>query len=414
MTAGKHQHPANDIASSSCSAESFAANLRQRQPAEQIALAFPRGAHQERFIQGVAQFAAAHQRNWSFTVAPESLLLSILELKGWKGQGVLAALNTPEEAACALQLAMPVVNISSALEVSPVPRSMVDNLAIGMHAAEHLVGRGFRSFAYYGLEGVEYSKQRYRGFVQRLEENAFQATMHLSTPTFCFDGERWNMQHESLKTWLKTLDSPCGVFVASDYRACQVLDACLEVGISPPDQLAVIGVDNEQAICEHVTPTLTSVARNDVAEGYSAAVMLDALMQGAPLESSEAKVPPLEVVERKSTAAFAVSDTRLQKALAYLHEYSHDPITVVELASHAEVSRRWLEYAFREVFDETPYQYLRRHRLLKAKQLLSDEPKTRIADIAKRTGFSSVKQMRVAFQQSFGVTPGDFRRRPEG
>jgi LacI family transcriptional regulator len=120
------------------------------------------------------------------------------------------------------------------------------------------------------------------------------------------------------------------------------------------------------------------------------------------------------VVERESTAAFAVSDTRLRKALAYLHEYSHDPITVEELASHAEVSRRWLEYAFREVFGETPYQYLRRQRLLKAKQMLSDEPKTSIADIAKRTGFSSVKQMRVAFQQSFGITPGEFRRRSDG
>ncbi len=383
-------------------------------PSKQIALAFPRGVHQERFIQGVAQFAAEHQRNWSFTVAPESLLLSVLDLDGWEGDGVLAALNTAEEAAFARQLRMPVVNISSALEWSPVPRCMVDNRAIGQHAAEHLLSRGFRNFAFYGLQGIEYSRQRLQGFLDRVEESGFHASLHSSTPTFRFDGELWNKQHDLLAQWLRTLPSPCGMFVVSDYRACQVLEACREVGISPPEHLAVLGVDNEQVICEHMSPTLTSVSRNDPVEGYAAAAMLDTLMRGESLESDEVRVPPLEVVERESTAAFAVSDTRLRIALAYLHEYSHDPITVEELAAHAEVSRRWLEYAFREVLGETPYQYLRRQRLLKAKQMLGDEPKASIADIAKRTGFSSVKQMRVAFQQSFGITPGEFRRRSDG
>lgn len=380
------------------------------QRSKQIALAFPRGAHQELFIEGVLRYAAENERPWTYTVAPESLALSVVDLIDWPGDGVLAALNTPAEAACATALPMPVVNISSALEQSPTPRSMVDNLAIGSLAAEHLLSRGFRHFAFYGLEDVEYSKTRWLGFSGRLEASDVSSSQMLSTATFGFSGKVWVRQHREVAAWLGDLPLPCGVFAVSDYRARHVLDACRQAELKTPEQIAVIGVDNEQVICEHVSPTLTSVARNDRLEGYRAAELLDRLMQGEEVAGPESGVPPLGVVERESTAAFAVSDPRLRKALAYLHENIEDPITVEELADHAEVSRRWLEYEFRSVLGETPYQYVRRQRLIRAKRLLSDEPNAKIYQIAQRTGFSSVKQLTVAFQQAFGATPGEFRK----
>lgn len=377
---------------------------------QQIALAFPRGSHQEVLIEGVTRFASENALPWSLTIAPESLLLSVLDLSGWPGDGVLAALNTKEEAEYAATLSMPVVNISSALAESPVPRTMVDNYAIGELAADHLFARGFREFGFFGLEEIQYSRTRWLGFSESLEKQGCSCSQLLATPTFRFDGATWMSQYEQLSKWLQSLQRPCGVFVVSDYRACQVLEACREQGISVPDQVAVVGVDDEQVICEHVSPTLTSVARNDALEGYKAAEMLDMLMKGEGLPSQEVIVPPSEVVTRDSTAAFAVSDERLHKALAHLHDHIHKPITIEELAAHADVSRRWLEYAFRDVFRETPYQYIRRQRLMKAKQLLADEPKASITSVAKRTGFASVKQMRIAFQQAYGMSPGEFRR----
>nr|WP_261361668.1 substrate-binding domain-containing protein [Aeoliella straminimaris] len=287
---------------------------------------------------------------------------------------------------------------------------MVDNYAIGELAADHLFARGFREFGFFGLEEIQYSRTRWLGFSESLEKQGCSCSQLLATPTFRFDGATWMSQYEQLSKWLQSLQRPCGVFVVSDYRACQVLEACREQGISVPDQVAVVGVDDEQVICEHVSPTLTSVARNDALEGYKAAEMLDMLMKGEGLPSQEVIVPPSEVVTRDSTAAFAVSDERLHKALAHLHDHIHKPITIEELAAHADVSRRWLEYAFRDVFRETPYQYIRRQRLMKAKQLLADEPKASITSVAKRTGFASVKQMRIAFQQAYGMSPGEFRR----
>ncbi|TWT97660.1 Xylose operon regulatory protein [Botrimarina colliarenosi] len=377
---------------------------------QQIALAFPRGAHQETFIHGVFRYAAEQGLNWSYTIAPEALALSVLDLVDWPGDGILAALNTLEESEYAAAMSPPVVNISSALPVSSVPRSMVDNVAVGRIAADHLVTRGLRNFAFYGLKDIEYSKRRWVGFTERLAESGFTATKHLATATFGFRGKVWLRQNQQLTAWLKTLEMPCGVFAVSDYRARHILDACHQVGLETPQQVAVLGVDNEHVICEHITPTLSSVARNDTLEGYRAADLLNRCMRGETPPEGDELVQPLEVVSRESTSAFAVGDPRLRKALEYLLDNMTDPVTVEELAEHVDVSRRWLEYAFRDALGETPYQYLQRQRLIRAKHLLTEERDAKVYRIAQRSGFSSVKQLSTAFQKAFGLTPGEYRK----
>lgn len=376
----------------------------------EIALAFPRGAHQEVFIEGVLRYAADNQRNWSYITAPESLSLSVLDLVGWPGDGILAALNTPAEGECASILSTPVVNISSALPRSPTPRSIVDNAAIGAMAAEHLIAKGFQTYAFYGLSGVQYSKDRRDGFAHRLVKDSFKVLEFLSTPTFGLGGNQWLQQHRALAEWLKELPTPCGLFAVSDYRARQALDACRQADLNVPEQIAVIGVDNEQIICEHAYPKLTSVARNDSLEGYRAAAMLDRLMDGESVSLEEPPIPPLEVVERDSTATFAVEDARLREALAYLHQHIDEPITIDQIIGHTGVSRRWLEYAFRRVLHETPYQYLRRQRLALAKRLLTEDPAAKVHRVAQQSGFSSAKHLAIAFQQSFGMSPRDYRK----
>ncbi|MBX3425272.1 MAG: DNA-binding transcriptional regulator [Pirellulales bacterium] len=376
----------------------------------EIALAFPRGAHQEVFIEGVLKYAVENDCNWSYITAPESLSLSVLDLVGWPGDGILAALNTEEEARCAANMAIPVVNISSALAESPVPRSIVDNPAIGAIAAEHLISKGFRAFAFYGLSDVQYSRERLAGFVQRLEAEDLTCVEFLSPPTFGLGGNKWLQQHRALAVWLAQLATPCGLFAVSDYRARMALDACRQIGSEVPEKVALIGVDNEQIICEHARPRLTSVARNDRLEGYRAAAMLDRLMRGESQLLDETPIPPLEVVQRDSTATFAVEDPRLRDALAYIHERLGTPITIDDVLKHARVSRRWLEYAFRGVLHETPYQYLRRQRLSLAKRLLAEQSGVKMQRIAQLSGFSSGKHLAIAFQKAYGVSPRDFRR----
>jgi LacI family transcriptional regulator len=204
------------------------------------------------------------------------------------------------------------------------------------------------------------------------------------------------------------------LFAVTDYRARQVLDACRQMGVRVPQQVAVIGVDNEEVICVHVQPQLSSVARNNQQEGYHAAAMLDRLIHSKAVDAVEEMIPPLGVVARESTDTVAFKDSRLSAAVEYLNKHIEDPIGVQQLAAHVGVSRRWMEYAFRDALGESPYQYIRNRRLRLAQHLLEEEPDTKIYQVARRTGFSSAEQFSMAFGQEFGVSPREYQRSRSG
>lgn len=378
--------------------------------AKEIALAFPRGAHQEELINGVLRYAAEQGCNWTYITAPESLALSVLDLRGWRGDGIIAALNTPAEAACAKGLALPIVNISATLPKTPVPRVSCDSRVVGELAADHLIERGFQQFAYYGLRSVAYSAVRQEGFDARLAAAGFRSLSLLMPPTYRLRSQQWRDQQRKLVHWLNRLPKPVGLFAVTDYRARQALDACRQVGLRVPQQVAVIGVDNEEVICAHVQPRLSSVARNNRQEGYHAAAMLDQLIRRKPLPSLEEVIAPLGVVARESTETVAFQDPRLCDAIDYLNENLSAPLGVQELASHVGVSRRWMEYAFREALGQSPYQYIRRRRLKLAQRLLEKDTRVKIYEIARQTGFSSAKQFSMAFSQEFGSSPREYQR----
>jgi len=378
--------------------------------AKEIALAFPRGSHQEELINGVLRYASEHSCNWTYITAPESLALSVLDLKGWRGDGIIAALNTPAEASCAKGLSLPMVNISATLAKTPVPRVSLDSRMVGELVADHLIERGFQQFAYFGLRSVAYSAVRQEGFDERLAVSGLHSFALLMPPTYRVRSQQWRDQQRKLVHWLGRLPKPIGLFAVTDYRARQVLDTCRQVGLRVPQQVAVIGVDNEEVICAHVQPRLSSVARNNRQEGFQAAAMLDQLIRGKPLSSLEESVPPLGVVARESTETVAFQDPRLCEAIDYLIQNIAAPLGVQELASHVGVSRRWMEYAFRDALGESPYQYIRRRRLKLARQLLEKDARVKIYTIAKQTGFSSAKQFSMAFSQEFGSSPREYQR----
>lgn len=383
-------------------------------PPQEIALAFPRGGHLEVLIEGVLHYVREHQLNWCYTTAMESRVISLLDLAEWPGDGILTAVNTKEEARCATRFSIPIVNVSSALPNPPVPSCIIDNQAIGSLAAEHLISKGFRAYGYYGLKDVEYSTQRGRGFRQCVEGAGFQVAEFLAPPTYSLKGQDFAQQNHLLGQWLDSIEKPLGLFAVSDYRARQALDACRRSGLRVPEEVAIVGTGNEELVCDHVSPSLTSIARNNHAQGYRSAEMLHKLIEGKPIDEDIHPIPPLEVVERDSTRTFAVADPRLREALEYLHENLQEPLfSIDEVTRQAGVSRRWLEYAFRDALGETPYQYLRRQRLARARRLLVEEPRAKIYAIAQRSGFSSAKQLAMTFQQDLGMSPREYRRSAE-
>ena len=366
--------------------------------------------HHELLIEGVLAYAREHGRHWSFLTAPESMTLSILDLKGWQGAGIIAKLNLPAEARFAANLDIPMVNVSGTLRKSPVVRVTVDNRKIGQLAAEHLLDAGFRNLAFYGVRRTGYSRLREIGFRHRLDEAGASCAVLRAATTFRTRGNRWFDQHQDLIRWIGELEKPLGLFVVSDYRARLVIDACQQHGLNVPEDVALVSVDNERTICEHCEPKLTSIDRNARVVGYRSAEVLDGLIRGREPEAREILIPPKGLVARASSDTLAIDDPRLREVVAYIQNHLKEALRIDEILARTGMSRRWLEYAFREHLGESPHQYIGRKRVLAAKELLQEEPDLKLHEIATMTGFARPKQLTLAFQRFEGVSPRKYRQ----
>ncbi len=377
---------------------------------KRVALAVPIGVpHLERLVGGFLDHGARHSR-WRLATSPESPVLSLAGLRGWPGDGILAFINTPAEARTIGELGLPAVNISGALEHSPVPRVRVDDRAIGKMAAEHFLERGFRQMAYYGVEGVWYARLRGEGFREVVEWAGAQCDVFLA-PSTLSRRAAWSQVDRPLRAWLKSLPLPAGLFACSDYRARLILEGCQELSLAVPDDLAVVGVNNDTIACEFCEPPLSSVSRSSERVGREAAALLERLMAGKSPPEGDVLIPPDGLICRRSSDAFAVGNADVAAAMRYMHEHLAEPISVCRFVHEHAVSRRRLEHAFREQLGQTPHGYLTGLRVRRARQLLAEEPSLPLHAVAKACGFCDVKRLRTAFLAEVGVAPADYRRR---
>lgn len=371
-----------------------------------IALAFHLGfSHLARALDGLLRYARQHHLDWSFLPAPEAQEFSVLHLKGWKLGGVVTILNTPAEARCAARLNVPVVNLSSALARSPVPRVCMDHVAAGRLAAEHLLSLGFTRFGFYGLESVAYSALRFKGFAETVRARGYDCREYLTHATFVAPSRGLHGQLTGLRRWLRDLPRPCAILAVTDFRARMVLDCCHELSIRVPHQVTVMGVDNYPVVCEHSDPPLTSIHRNAEEEGYRAAETLYGMMCGRPPRALEQLVPPGEVVVRASTDVVAFEDPRLYQAVLFIRDHLNRPFDLNELLEAINVSRRWLEYTFAERLGRTPHQYITVQRIERAKQVLARQPDIKLNQAARQSGFPNGRALSSAFRRVTGTSP---------
>jgi LacI family transcriptional regulator len=375
----------------------------------QVALAFPvAAAHHPEIIQGIVEFAKEHG-SWTFLTAPETYDLSVLSLKGWPGDGVIADIFTREEARAACQLGMPVVNLSGALATTSLPRVMNDQRAIGRLAAEHLLRCEIQRFAYYGVDGVWYSRQRGQGFRERLAEAGH--TCESLDGAKAFSGKRdWHHWHDNIRQWLKTLKPPLGLMAAHDNRARMLVDACRQLGLVVPHDVAVIGVNNDRFVCEMSQPALSSVAPNAWEIGRRAAQLLERMMSGKRSPAGDVLVPPIGVVARESTDIVAVDDPDLNPAVRFIRQHIGEPFTVADMLRELAVSRRWIEYRFQERFGRSPHEYVCEARVERARQMLMEADGPPLETIAAACGFNSARSFRLVFHRLTGTTPSQYRR----
>ena len=305
------------------------------------------------------------------------------------------------------QTGLPVVNFSGSLRGAGLPRVMVDQQAIGRQAAEHLLDCGFRRFAYHGLERVWSSELRKKAFVEHVLRRGGECSV-LEVPSSIGRRRSWHDWQEPLQQWLRTLKPPVGLMAVHDRRATMVLDTCGRLGLRVPDDVAVIGADNDEVSCEICHPPLSSIARNDWRLGREVAALLDRLMSGKRPPAADVLVPPEGVVRRRSTDVVAIEDPHVALVARFIHENLSQPFGMESLAPLVPISRRWLAHQFKECLGITPHEFICRARVERAKELLTRPKKLPLKQISSACGLSEPRRFRVVFQRLTGTTPAEY------
>jgi LacI family transcriptional regulator len=359
-------------------------------------------------LHGIHDWVTAHNR-WSLRLTEQARLAPLPAwIRDWEGDGIIARVDSPAIAAALRRTGLPVVDVSAERAKSEFPRMSIDNEAVARLAASHLFEKNLRHFAYCGDRRFLWSRERGRAFVRLVRQGggACAVFQDAQLPAGSVGSDT---ELRTVADWLAGLPRPVGVFACYDGRARQVLEACHLLGLAVPDEVAVLGVDNDEVLCELCSPPLSSVLPNARRSGYEAAALLDRLMTGARAAAADSRlIEPQRVVERQSTDVVSVADRRLAAAVRHIREHAAGGLGVGDVLRAVPMSRTLLERKFREHFGHTPHRLIKQRQIERVRQLLieSDLPIARIADLA---GFQSPSYLSAAFRRETGETPRAYR-----
>jgi LacI family transcriptional regulator, galactose operon repressor len=359
--------------------------------------------------------AAYLQENENFSVYIEENALKdqrLPDLRSWSGDGIIANLDDPNVASAVAKTQLPVVGFGSGYgwygQNSSIPYFFTNNQAVAKMAARHLLERGFRNFAYYGVPKTPvsgWSGERQIAFAEYLAKKGCKCETYRGRHT---TPRQWDAMQRSLGKWLLSLPKPVGVMAANDSRARHVLEACRGVRLRVPEEVAVIGVDNHELLCRLSSPALSSIEQGARRIGYEAAKLLDRMMSGKGPLKRRTVIDPKGVVTRQSTDFMAIDDPLIAGAMAYIQQHAADGIKVPDVVRALAVSRSGLEMRFREVVGYTIHSAIRRVQLEKTRRLIA-ETNLPLKQIADTMGFKSVQHMTHLFGKMHGCSPAKYR-----
>lgn len=339
-------------------------------------------------------------------------------LPHWRPQGIIARLENATLIRQIRRLNLPTVGVVHEKAVPGIPGVVADREAVVRLAVEHLRKRRLENFAYCGLPGVVFSDERCRLFVDSLRAqghrvDVFGNARRRPSPSTKAPGlaelEKEAMRHaDELADWLRSLPKPVGLMACNDMRAYQVLSVCRERGILVPDEVAVIGVDNDTVQCELCDPPLSSVDNNAQRVGYEAATLLDRIARGQGAVPDVTLIEPAGVVARRSTDVLAIAQREVVEIVRQVRDRACSGLTPESLARHTSLSRSTLERWFAKHLGRSINDEITRVRLDRVKELLitSDLP---LGEIARLSGFNHVETMQRVFKSIVGQTPGSYR-----
>lgn len=328
-------------------------------------------------------------------------------LQGWQGDGIIARIENEQTARYILDAGLPTVDLSASRIIPSLPYVETDDRSIARLAADHFLERGFKHFGFYGDPRFLWSKQRCAFFEEYLTEQQYPChTFQLSNQSYV--NTTRVAEREILMNWLHSLPKPIGIMACYDSRGQQLLEACRFAGLAVPDEVAVIGVDNDELLCELADPPLTSIQTNAIRTGYLAADLLERMMSGEDVGAEAQLIEPINIQVRMSTDVLAVEDKLVSEAVRFIREHAHKDIQVQDILMELSITRRMLDSRFKKALDRTPHEEIIAVKVKSIKKLLV-ETKLPLSSIAELTGFNHTEYMSVVFMRATGIRPGQYR-----
>jgi LacI family transcriptional regulator len=360
-------------------------------------------------LRGVKRYALEHGP-WSLFVEVRDLESSPPPwLRSWDGDGILTRSGSAAIATAVRRAQVPTVELRSTRRGSTFPFVGVDNSLVGAMVAEHFVERGFRNFGVFALDAEAFFVERRTSFVSALQQRGFACSV-LRQPGRSEKPDEWEAQQLRLMDWLRALPRPTAIMACTDQLGCWLLDACSRLKVRVPEDVAIVGVENDETITTMSTPPLSSVRLAGEQIGYEAARILDGLMRDRKPPEGSTLLPPLCIETRQSSDIVAIDDPFLSQAIQLIRERAVTGLTIDQILAVVPISRSSLERGCRRLLGRSPNTEINRVRIEHVCRFLR-ETDLSLDQIAGRTGFTTPQYMLEVFRKTTGVTPGAYRRR---
>jgi LacI family transcriptional regulator len=363
-------------------------------------------------LEGIWEYCRKHGQ-WEFQLEisandPQAAPRMRQSLAQWNPDGIIAHIDDAGWDKLIAQSGIPAVNIALRPSAFGTPIVEVDHLAVGRMVAEYFLNKGLKNFAYCGTSDGVYLSGRRDGFCRPLRDAGFACSVLEG-----FMGKRQSQWIEArlvIEKWLATLEKPVGIMCVHNYRGREVLGACREIGLAVPDEVSVVGVENNKLFCEMCNPPMSSVETPSRRIGYEAAALLHKMINGRPAPRKPILLAPVEIVVRASSEKVAIHDPEIMQALRFITDSASEPITVKDILKEVAMSRRSFERRFRETTGRTPKMKIVEAHIAHAKRLLVNTDLA-IPKVAAQSGLVSQDVFCRVFRRQIGTTPSVYRKR---
>lgn len=362
-------------------------------------------------IRGILNYCGDHEP-WDIQVEGgyfENALHQLLKVVShWTKSGIIAEFWWPEQFRALRGYAGPVVEISGTWSTSHLPQVYSDHRAVGRLVARHFMERGLRQFAHYGIGRLYSSAEREAGFSEELRLEGYgYAAYH--DPKSRGRSQHPQEDRRALAGWLRQRKKPLGLMCVGDHRAREALLACREIGLHVPDEIAIVGIGNDELICDISSIPISSVDTAAVRIGQVAAEVIAHIRRGGTPPDKPVLIAPAGVVTRQSSDIMATENAEIVAAIRFINQHAGEPIDVRNVLHHVPISRRALEKNLKKLLGRTPQEQIFHAHVQLAQRILV-ETSLPLTAVAERAGFAAHSTFSIVFKRQTGFTPREYRR----